>query len=269
VSSGDGGSKKGLLIGGAILAAVAIAVVAFLALGGDDEDDVRTQLASTLERETDLSGSDAECVADFFVDELGEDAFEGVDFDAADAPDELEEAFVDAGPRAIEECDIDVSALGGVDDGGTDATDGTDEGDDGGSEEDLATLEDDCSNGDFAACDSLYFAADVGSDLEEFGSTCGGTADAQEGQCELTNGGEDSPGDGGITDSPALPDDFSDILADTYEESFNLSREKAECLADKLADAIEDGTIDQEQVMTDFFDYLEDCDISMEEIGAN
>lgn len=204
VSSGGGGSKKGLLVGGGILAAVAIAVVAFLALGGGDDESVRTQLASTLQRESNLSDSDAECVADFFVDELGEDAFDGVDFDAAEAPEQIDQAFTENGPAAIEKCNIDESAFGGS----TDTTDTTE------------------------------------------GSTDGGHS-------------------GGLTDSAALPDNFEDILADTYEEAFDLSREKAECLAGNLTKAIEDGSLDQEQVMTDFLDYLADCDISMEEIGAN
>src|SRR5690606_1275407 len=47
--SGDGpgnGSKKGLLIGVGVLAAVALAVIAFLALGGDDDDTDGDDIAS-------------------------------------------------------------------------------------------------------------------------------------------------------------------------------------------------------------------------------
>ena len=112
------------MIGGAILAAVAIAVVAFLALGGDDD------------------GSS---------DEASNES--------------------------------------------TDASDEDNSTDDGG-EEDLEDLEDACADGDFGVCDDLYFAAELGSELEEFGSTCGGIAEPQEGFCETTNGGEDEPPDG-------------------------------------------------------------------------
>ena len=75
--------------------------------------------------------------------------------------------------------------------------------------------------------------------------------------------------DGGFTDSSELPDNFEEILADTYESSFGISRDKAECLAGKLATAIEDGSLTESESMSAIFDYLADCDISMEEIGAN
>lgn len=270
VSSGGGGSKKGLLVGGGILAAVAIAVVAFLALGGGDDESVRTQLASTLQRESNLSDSDAECVADFFVDELGEDAFDGVDFDAAEAPKQIDEAFTENGPAAIEKCNIDESAFGGTTDtteGSTDTTDGSGEEGSYGSDPEFDALYDDCKDGDYAACDELFFSSPTGSEYEAFGDTCG-ERNEPSGECVALyeDGGGDS---GGLTDSAALPDNFEEILADTYEETFDLSREKAECLAGNLTNAIEDGSLDQEQVMTDFLDYLADCDISMEEIGGN
>ena len=265
VSSGGGGSKRGLLVGVGILAAVAIAVVAFLALGKDDDKSVRAQLASTLQREADLSKSDAECVADSFVDDLGEDAFKGVDFDAADPLEELQQAFISSGPKAIEECNIDESALGGA----TDTTDTTvSSGGQGayGSDPTLDALYDECEGGDYAACDELFFESPNDSEYEAFGDTCG-ERNEPSGECvALYEGGGDS---GGVTDPAELPDNFEEILADTYEETFNLSREKAECLASKLTDAIKDGSLDQDQVMTEFFDYFSDCDISMDEIGSN
>lgn len=45
-----------------------------------------------------------------------------------------------------------------------------------------------CSEGDYAACDDLYFAAEVGSDEELFGATCGNTSEALNGHCEQTYG---------------------------------------------------------------------------------
>ena len=105
-----------------------------------------------------------------------------------------------------------------------------------------------------------------GSELEEFGSTCGGTADPQEGLCEETNGGETRTTPAG---SPRFSDgNIEDTIADTYEEAFGISEEKAECLAERITEAIEDGELNEEEAMSEIFDYLSDCDISMEEIGA-
>jgi hypothetical protein len=48
---------------------------------------------------------------------------------------------------------------------------------------DLRALHDACDDGDMAACDELYFEAPIGSDEEEFGSTCGGRRDDTNGDC--------------------------------------------------------------------------------------
>lgn len=46
-----------------------------------------------------------------------------------------------------------------------------------------------CAGGDMAACDDLYFGTDVGGDLEEYGSTCGGRLDEETyGGCETALG---------------------------------------------------------------------------------
>ena len=187
---GNGASKRGLVIGGAILAAVALAVIAFLALSGDDDE--KQPVADSSETTTTTEPSDED-------------------------------------PESLED------------------------------------LRDACADGDFAACDDLYFSADLGSDLEEFGSTCGGIAEPQSGSCEATNGGQD---DASTTDGFS-DGNIEEIIADTYEEMFGISREKAECLAGKISGAIEDGSLTEEQAMTEIFDYLEDCDISMEEISGN
>ncbi|MET0903418.1 MAG: hypothetical protein ABWZ52_09270, partial [Acidimicrobiales bacterium] len=254
---GDGGSKRGLVLGGANLAAVAIAVIAILALGGDDDDpSVRAELASAIQDDTDLTQSEAECVADLLVDEAGEDAFEDTDFSADDPPTEFIAAFLAVGPQTfVDDCGVDESTFSG-------STDSTDDGD-----EDLEDLEDACAEGDFSACDDLYFASDLGSELEEFGSTCGGIAEPQDGLCELTNGGEDEATDG-------LPDGFADgsfedMLTDTYQEMFGISEEKARCLAEQISGAVQDGELNEDQITSEIFDYLEECDISLDEISAN
>ena len=191
---------------------------------------MRAQLATAIEDNTDVSGEQADCVADLLVDEAGEDAFEDTDFNAEDPPPEFVAALLAIGnDQLTERCGIDEEAFGGSD-GTTDTTDD-------GADESLEDLEAACGDGDFTACDDLYFSADFGSELEEFGSTCGGTAEPQSGSCEATNGGEDEPG----TDSGFSDGDLEEIIADSYEESLGLSREQAECLAGKITDAIEDG----------------------------
>jgi hypothetical protein len=282
---GSGGSKRGLLIGGGLLAAVAVAAGAFFLLGGDDEDSARVELAARLQEETDgeLDDAQAECVAGYFADAIGDDELAEIDFDADEPPQVFLDAFeeIDLDEMA-DDCELDPETFGtdtGGDDGGTDETDdgATDDTDDGGSTDEpdaygddpeLDALYDDCEGGDLVACDDLYFDSPVGSEYESFGSTCGDTTDETFGFCEEDDSGSDGSSDG-FSDGGELPDNFEEILADTYETSLGLERDKAECLAGKLADVIESGEISEDEAMTEIFGYLSDCDISMEEIGAN
>lgn len=272
-SGGSGGSKRGLLIGATILAAVVAAVVAVAAFGGDDKD-VRAQLASKLrEEESSLSGSQAECVADLIVDEAGEDAFADTDWDAADPPPELIGALLDVGlTRLADECEIssDTFGAGGSDDGGeTPSTDGGDGGDGGegsyGSDPELDALYDDCAAGDYQACDDLFFQSPSDSEYEQFGDTCGDRNEPSSTCVALY--GEDGGGDG-FTDAGELPEDFEEIIADTYVAQLGLDRDKAECLAGKIGSAIRDGLLNEEEAFSEVFDYLADCDVSMEEISG-
>jgi hypothetical protein len=48
-----------------------------------------------------------------------------------------------------------------------------------------------------------------------------------------------------------------------------LPKEKAECLAGKIADAIDSGDLTEEEAMSDIFGYFSDCDIDMSEITGN
>ena len=100
--------------------------------------------------------------------------------------------------------------------------------DDDGGERALEDLEDACGDGDFAACDELYFSADLGSELEDFGSTCGGIAEPQSGSCEATNGGE-------ATDAPTSSPTGLRRAWPTPTRIFGLNEEQAECLAGKIA----------------------------------
>jgi len=122
-------------------------------------------------------------------------------------------------------------------------------------------LRDACADGDFAACDDLYFLSDLGSDDEQFGSTCGDRAEPQDGSCEATNGGEDP------LDEDALgAGNPEELLADIYESSMGLSRAQAECLAGKVSEQIGEGTFDEEEAAAEMFNYLSDCDISLDDI---
>lgn len=123
----SGGSKKGFLIGGGILAIIAI-VVAVLALGGDDDDGndrdrIHGELTSTLQDEADLSARDSRCVADFIIDELGEDTLADVDFDADEPPAEIYDDFFEAMGDGMIDCEVSGFDLDLPDD--TDTTDDT------------------------------------------------------------------------------------------------------------------------------------------------
>ena len=56
-------------------------------------------------------------------------------------------------------------------------------------ERELAQLRQECAGGDMEACDDLYWQSPIGSDDEEFGATCGGTADSVGGFCAADQGG--------------------------------------------------------------------------------
>lgn len=214
-AAASSGSKKGLLIGAGVLVLVALAVGAFLLLGGDDDGDreeIRAGIISVLNEDGELTDEQAGCLADHMIDELGEDRLEGVDFSADEPPPELEGDFTDAAFSGLEECDIELSEVAGGDDEPTD---------DGGSDD---TATDDGSDGDLGT-DGLP-SGDFGPEFEE-------------------------------------------MLADIYADSFGISREKAECLAGKIADAMESGELGEEEMMNDIFGYFSDCDISMSEISGS
>jgi hypothetical protein len=76
-------------------------------------------------------------------------------------------------------------------------------------------------------------------------------------------------------EDPGGADDFGDIdglsedaLASVYKDMFDLSDDQAECLAGKIIDAMDDGSLSEDQATTQVFEYLSDCDISLEDIGG-
>jgi hypothetical protein len=160
----------------------------------------------------------------------------------------------------------------------TDPTDPTDTTEGGGgegsygSDPDLDELYDSCEEGVYSDCDLLYFDSPSGSEYQEFGDTCGNRNEPGELCAKLyaEDGGEGDGGDtGGLPDGVELPDDYRQQLAEIYESTFDLSSEQSECLAGKLVDAIESGSVSEDEATSEVLDYLSDCDISLEEIGAN
>lgn len=252
------GSKRGLLIGGGILAAVAAAVAAFLLLGGDDDGDrdrIRGEMAAQIRSDSDLTNAQAECMADAIIDEIGTERLKDVDFSADDPPEGLADDFFKAALASLEKCNVDESLFGEGDSSDTtdeSAAEGTY-----GSDPDLDELYDRCEAGDYQACDDLYNESPTGSEYEEFGDTCGGRNDPS-GYCVELYG--DTGGDS------SLPEDFEQQLADAYESTMGLPKEKAECLAGKIADAVSSGELNEEQAMSEIFSFLEDCDIDMSEL---
>jgi hypothetical protein len=63
-------------------------------------------------------------------------------------------------------------------------------------------------------------------------------------------------------------DQFRDMLSQQYKDNLGLSDEKANCLANTMADAIERGELDENQSFESFFQYLTACDISVSELGG-
>ena len=95
-------------------------------------------------------------------------------------------------------------------------------------------------------------------------------------ECDVNPaGGTDDGTTPGGTDSDTIPDigdldSFRDLLADQYEQTLGLPRDKAECLADAMGEAVGKGQLDQQDAFGDFFDYLDSCDIALDEItGSN
>jgi hypothetical protein len=205
--SGGGGSasKRNLLIGLAVV--VVVAIVAFLAISGNDKDDtsaIRGRIIDSIQTsQSGVSDKDAKCVADYVIDKVGADRLKGVDFKADDPPSgSLGDDIVQAEVAAIQKCHVNPSP--GTTAGGSDT-----------------------------------------------GGTSGGVA----------TGGIGSIGD---------IESFKKILTDQYESTLGLSHDKASCLANAMGEAVESGKLNQQDAFGDFFDYLDKCGISLDEIsGAN
>lgn len=282
-ASASSGSKKGFLIGLGVLLVVALGVGAFLLLGGDDDggdrDRIRAELASAIQSSRDVTDDQADCLADHVIDEIGEDRLEGVDFSAEGPPEDLRDDYL----AAVESNDCGVDPDGGTRQEVYDAmmTEILAEGD-------LTESEADCmvehlideigldrlEGVDFSADEP---PADLADDFEDaFGSgivACDIDVSGTGGASGDDGGTDDAFGDDGDLGTDFGTDDafgaeFEEMLADIYADSFGISQDKAECLAGKIADAMDSGELGEEEMMSDIFEYFEECDISMSEISG-
>ena len=105
-----------------------------------------------------------------------------------------------------------------------------------------------------------------GDDQDSTASRNAGSGDTE--QTTTTEGAVTS--DGGFSDSgTSVPANFEELYAGIFEQTFGLSRDKAECLAREVGNAIEAGDIREDEASSAFIDYLAACDIALDEIGAN
>ena len=210
---------------------------------------------------TDVSAEQAECVADLVVDEAGEDAVRGhrLQRRGSAAGVHRRRCSRSASTTVVEECGIDEEAFGGTD-GTTDRPT-----DDGGDERPSRTSRTPAPTATSRACDDLYFSADLGSDLEEFGSTCGGIADPQSGLVrghQRRRGRRHAP----PTGSPTATSRRSSPTPTRRCSASAASRPSA--WPARSPRPSRTASLTEEQAMTEIFDYLADCDISMEEISG-
>jgi hypothetical protein len=91
--------------------------------------------------------------------------------------------------------------------------------------------------------------------------------------CHVTLGGSSggSSTTAGSGTTGGLPDigdvdAFKKLMSDQYEATLGISHEKATCLADAMTQAIKDGKSDQLHAFSDFFDYLDLCQISLDQL---
>jgi len=129
-----------------------------------------------------------------------------------------------------------------------------------------AELEDDFTAAAFSGLEGceIDMSELAGGDDEATDGTTDDTA-TDDGATDTTDG---DVGTDGLPSGDFGPE-FEEMLADIYADSFGISQEKAECLAGKIADAMESGELSEEEMMNDIFGYFSDCDISMSEISGN
>jgi hypothetical protein len=131
LGAASSGSKKGLMIGAAALAAVAVVVAGLLLTGGNKDGDrerIRTELAAQINDGGQLSKDQANCIADAIIDEVGVEKLKDVDFTASEPPAAIADELTAAAFGSLAKCNVDASDLVGATDttdASTAASDGT------------------------------------------------------------------------------------------------------------------------------------------------
>ncbi len=118
------GSKKGLMIGAAALAAVAVVVAGLLLSGGNKDGDrerIRTEMAAQINDGGHLSKGQANCIADAIIDEVGVEKLKDVDFTASEPPAAIADELTAAAFGSLAKCNVNASDLVGP----TDTTEGS------------------------------------------------------------------------------------------------------------------------------------------------
>ena len=96
---------------------VALGLTVALAACGSDGDDspeeVQADLAEELQSSLQISETEADCFAGVLIEEIGVEDLQDIDFTAEDPPEGMADEFTAAALIAVDDCDIDVSALGG------------------------------------------------------------------------------------------------------------------------------------------------------------
>jgi serine/threonine protein kinase len=202
-------SKKALWIGLAALAAVLLLlIVAFVVFagGGDDGDEKADDSTTTTEEETTTTTEEETTTTaegslgttdipfatgdDPALDELAVDCSEG-DMEACDdlyVQSPVDTNYEDYGNScggrlpdgAAGSCEVELA-----EDGGGDPVEATEIPFALGDDPELDTLATSCSEGDLAACDSLFVESPLDSNYEDYGNSCGGRLpDGAGGTCE-------------------------------------------------------------------------------------
>lgn len=78
--------------------------------GDDDPEDLRDDLIEEfMSSDLGFTQPQAECSADVLIDVVGADELTDIDFSADQPPDELTDAFAEAGSKIATDCDVDPS----------------------------------------------------------------------------------------------------------------------------------------------------------------
>ncbi|MDP1820450.1 MAG: DUF2510 domain-containing protein [Acidimicrobiales bacterium] len=108
------------------------------------------------------------------------------------------------------------------------------------------------------------------------GSTIGAeTDDETDGRAEDGDGSDAAAddtvtADGGNDVDLTDPDQLDQVLVESFTSAYGIDRERAECLASRLTDAMREGTTDPNNpfgTQEEYVEHLEACDITPEEVG--